>query len=162
LDVVCESLSTLPPTFYRQLEASETKEAISVACQSSDAENLRTTLERVAYTLCSDVEPIGAEVIEQRAAKVLSNLIDHKLPTKVVLILGEKVLECVMERAYKEEALQTAFAIGRGLLPLYGDSEGALDKLRSVLYYAKVVEADFYQAHLQDDSTHQLLWNQSV
>lgn len=120
-------LANSPPRVIEQLEAADERQTLDANLAGQSCLNAG----RLAWSLCSDLEPIGLDAITSRVAVIFEEL--HKgrnYSSKVVSLIAERIFEASLLRAVKPESMELAYIMGERILQLLTEDNQAIRRLR--------------------------------
>jgi membrane protease subunit (stomatin/prohibitin family) len=122
-------LASASPRLVEQLDATDERQTAKVIFKDQDFFNV----ERLSYSICSELEPIGTEAINKRVGIIIHELKNGTNYTmKVVSLIAERLFESMISRGFKSEHIQLAYFIGEEILKMLDKDNQAIRRLRSV------------------------------
>lgn len=117
-----------PSTYANLASASGMVKSISTF---TEFPRLDASINRLAGYLTGDLEPLDPGVVSARVASIL-DIVGTDLPEGVSSLILERLLEAMLQRATKRDALEIAFLSGQKLVDLLPGNESALRRIRYV------------------------------
>ena len=122
-------LASASPRLVEQLDAADERQTAKVICKDLEFFNV----ERLSYSLCSELEPIGTDGINKRVGLIFSELKNGKeYSIKVVSLIAERIFDSMIARGFKSEHMELAYIIGEEVLKMLDQDSQAIRRLRSV------------------------------
>jgi hypothetical protein len=122
-------LASASPRLVDQLDAADERQTAKVIFKDLDFFNV----ERLSYSICSELEPIGTDAINKRVAIIIQELKKGRnYSIKVVSLTAERILESLIARGFKSEHMELAYVIGEEILKMLDKDSQAIRRLRSV------------------------------
>jgi hypothetical protein len=123
-------LASASPRLVEQLDAADERQTAKVVFKDLEFFNV----ERLSYSICSELEPIGTDAVNKRVAIIIQELKEGRnYPIKVVSLIAERILESLIARGFKAEHMELAYAIGEEILKMLDKDSQAIRRLRLVL-----------------------------
>jgi hypothetical protein len=122
-------LASASPRLVEQLDAADERQTAKVIFKDLEFFNV----ERLSYSICSELEPIGTDAVNKRVAIIIQELkIGRNYSIKVVSLIAERILESMIARGFKSEHMELAYLIGEEILEMLDKDSQAIRRLRSV------------------------------
>lgn len=123
------SLTVHDPALYAALASSDLTAKVEIVFKN--ALRLDSTVSRLATWLTNDLEPLPGGACQKRVDSILS-ILDEKreMSLEARTWVVERLLQRMLERACKQDALETAYLLGKRLLGMLFPDELIVRKLR--------------------------------
>jgi hypothetical protein len=122
-------LASASPRLVEQLDAIDERQTAKVIFKDLEFFNV----ERLSYSICSELEPIGTDAVNKRVAIIIQELkIGRNYSIKVVSLIAERILESMIARGFKSEHMELAYLIGEEILEMLDKDSQAIRRLRLV------------------------------
>jgi hypothetical protein len=122
-------LASASPRLVEQLDAADERQTAKVIFKDLEFFNV----ERLSYSICSELEPIGTDAVNKRVAIIIQELkIGRNYSIKVVSLIAERILESMIARGFKSEHMELAYLIGEEILEMLDKDSQAIRRLRLV------------------------------
>jgi hypothetical protein len=122
-------LASASPRLVEQLDAIDERQTAKVIFKDLEFFNV----ERLSYSICSELEPIGTDAIIKRAGIIIQELKKGtNYSIKVVSLIAERIFESLIARGFKSEHMELAYVIGEEILKMLEKDNQAIRRLRSV------------------------------
>jgi hypothetical protein len=122
-------LASASPRLVEQLDAADERQTAKVIFKDLEFFNV----ERLSYSICSELEPIGTDAVNKRVAIIIQELkIGRNYSIKVVSLIAERILESMIARGFKSEHMELAYLIGEEILEMLDKYSQAIRRLRLV------------------------------
>ena len=123
-------LASASPRLVEQLDAADERQTAKVVFKDLDFFNV----ERLSYSICSELEPIGTDAVIKRVAIIIQELKKGRnYPITVVSLIAERIFESLIARGFKSEHMELAYVIGEEILKMLDKDTQAIRRLRLVL-----------------------------
>lgn len=123
IKAICNSLTVQHPTTLSAIAAAD--DSTNPTALLAKLPRLNSTIGRLAKYLCGDLDPVNPGVLDQRIKTLIDTLNGSKVPATTANWMIERLLDSVLLRAVKPDALETVYRIAEALLARLNNEQAA-------------------------------------